>query len=56
MKGLWVSIQSMGLFSLQGWDRHVGRLSPWQETRQAAPLQVVTQALTRVLPPKPEQV
>jgi len=54
--GLWASVHSRGLFSLQGLDSHGGHLSPGQEPGQAPSVQVVNQALTLVLPPKPEQV
>ena len=55
-KGLWVSVQSGGPFSLQGCISHRGHLGLGQEPGQALPTEVVTHALTRVLLPKPEQV
>ena len=55
-KELWVSVQSGGPFSLQGWVSHRGLLSVGQEPGQALPAEVVTHPLTRVLLPKPEQV
>ena len=55
-KELWVSVQSGGPFSLQGWVSHRGLLSVGQEPGQALPTEVVTHPLTRVLLPKPEQV
>ena len=55
-KGLWVSVQSGGLFSLHGWVSHRGHLGLEQEPGQALPAEVVTHPLTRVLLPKPEQV
>ena len=54
-KGVWVSVQSRGLFSLQGWVSHRGRLGLGQEPGQALPAEVVTRPLTQVLLPKPEQ-
>ena len=55
-KGLWVSVQSGGLFFLQGWVIHHGSCSLGQKPWQALPAEVVTYPLTRVLLPKPEQV
>ena len=55
-KGLWVSVQSWGPFSLQGCISHRGHLGLGQEPGQALPAEVVTHPLTRVLLPKPEQV
>ena len=55
-KGLWVSVQSGGPFSLQGWVRHPGNLGLVQEPGQALPAEVVTDPLTRVLLPNPRQV
>ena len=55
-KGIWVSVQSGGPFSLQGWVSHRGRLGLRQEPGQALPAEVVTHPWTRVLLPKPEQV
>ena len=55
-KGLWVSVQSGGPFSLQGWVSHPGNLGLVQEPGQALPAEVVTHPLTRVLLPKPGQV
>ena len=54
-KGLWVSVQSRGPFSLQRLVSHCGHLGLEQEPGQALPAEVVTHALTRVLLPKPEQ-
>ena len=55
-KGIWVSVQSGGPFSLQGWVSHPGSLGLGQEPGQALPAEVVTHPLTQVLLPKPEQV
>ena len=55
-KGIWVSVQSGGPFSLQGWVSHHGHLGLGQEPGQALPAEVVTHPRTRVLLPKPEQV
>ena len=55
-KGLWVSVQSWGPFSLQGCISHCGHLGLGQEPGQALPAEVVIHALSRVLLPKPEQV
>ena len=54
--GLWVSVQNRGPFSLQQLVSHRGHLGLEQEPGQALPAEVVTQALTRVLLQKPEQV
>ena len=55
-KGLWVSVQSGGPFSLQEWVSRRGHLGLGQETGQALPAEVVTHPMTQVLLPKPEQV
>ena len=55
-KGIWVSVQSKGLFSLQGWVSHRGHLGLGQEPGKALPAEVETHPLTRVLLPKPKQV
>ena len=55
-KGLWVSVQSGGLFYLQGCVSHHGSRGLGQEPGQALPAEVVTHLLTWVLLPKPEQV
>ena len=55
-KGLQVSVQSGGPFSLQGCISHRGHLGLGQEPGQALPAEVVTHSLTRVLLPTPEQV
>ena len=55
-KGLRVSVQSGGPFSLQGWVSHSGHLGLGQRAGQALPAEVVTHPLTRDLLPKPEQV
>ena len=55
-KGLWVSVQSGGPFSLQGWVSHHGWLGLGQEPGRALPAEVVTHPLTWVLLPKPQQV
>ena len=54
-KGLWVSVQSGGPFSLQGWVSHHERVSLGQEPGQAVFSEVVAYCLTQVLLPKPEQ-
>ena len=55
-KGLQVSVQSGGPFSLQGWVSHHGHLGLGQEAGQALPAEVVTHPRPRDLLPKPEQV
>ena len=55
-KGLWVSVQSGGPFSLQGWVSHHGHLGLGQEPGRAIPAEVVTHPLTRVLLLKPKHV
>ena len=55
-KGLQVSVQSGGPFSLQGCVSHRGHQGLGQEPGQALPAEVVTHSLTRVLLPTPEQV
>ena len=55
-KGLRVSVQSGGPFSLQGWVSHRGHLGLGQEPGQALPAEVVTHPRPRDLLPKPEQV
>ena len=54
-KGLWVSVQSKGPFSLQGWVSHHERVSLGQEPGQAVLSEVVAYCLTQFLLPKPEQ-
>ena len=54
-KGLWVSVQSRGPFSLQGWVSHHGRVSLGQEPGQALLAGVVAYCLNEVLLPKHEQ-
>ena len=55
-KGLWVSVQVGGWFSLQGWVSDHWNLGLGQEPGQALPAEVVTHLLTWVVLPKPEQV
>ena len=52
-KGLRVSVQSGGPFSLQGLVKHCGHLGLGQEPLQAFPAEVVTHPLTLFLLPQP---
>lgn len=53
-KGLWVSVQSRGPFSLQRWVNHRGHLGLGQKPGQALPSEVFSYPLTQVLLPKSE--
>ena len=55
-KGLRVSVQSGGPFSLQGCISHRGHLGLGQEPGQALPVEVVIHVLSLFLLPKPKQV
>ena len=55
-KELQVSVQSGGLFSLQGCISHRGHLGLGQEPGQALPVEVVIHVLSLFLLPKPKQV
>ena len=55
-KGLWVSVQVGGWFSLQGWVSDHWNLGLGQEPGQALPVEVVIHVLSLFLLPKPKQV